>query len=334
LLGSGYWTTSLNRFSDINGPHWTSTAGLSGATFNHIPTVSGEIPCGSGQTVTVSANIGTAGTIGGTVTLAVRFHDAAHSLLSESATTAVASLGSGAKNYSISVVTPASTAYVVPLVKFATVTCSAYGIIVRNLKVETGLYATPFNDIKTLGLAYGAAAQTYWGTGYASPIVTIGDTNSTAGTLDLRSTTGAQAYDVRLQSTGGTNGSTGKGLLTVTAQRVAFSGPVGAVAEYDNGNSGASKTIDFATNGQYQKITLSAATPAITISTTQLVVGKYQLRVIQDATGGRLPTWVGFVAANCVGNAFPTMASAVNGVTFVNFYWDGSAFWVSANPWD
>ena len=334
VLGSGYWTTSLTRFSDINGPHWTPAGGLAGATFNHIPTVAGEIPCAAGRGIAISANIYALGMISGTVTLAVRFHDAAHALLSESATVAVALPGTVAYNYSIAVNTPASTAYVVPVIKFDNVTCAPYGIIVKNLKVEAGYYATPFSDVKTLGLAYGAAAHTYWGTGYATPIVTIGDATATTAQLDLRSAAGAQAYDVRLQSAGGTSGSDGKGLLTVTAKRVAVSGPVGAVAEYDAGNSGAAITIDFGTNGQYQKVTLNAATPAITVSTTGLVVGKYQLRILQDGTGSRAPTFAGFTNANCLGNVAPTIASGANAVTFLNLYWDGSAFWVSSNPWD
>jgi hypothetical protein len=332
-LGTGWWSTSFNRLDDYRGQGWTNNSPLAVASFEHEPVVAGRIPCGAGATIAVSANIATSGVSGGAMYLSVKFYDAGGAYLSSSsaATLAVAA----GRQYSVSsILTPAGTAYVAPVVTLTAVTASAYGIIVKNLKVESANYASPFNDMRTVSLMYGASAQTYWGTGYATPIVTIGDATATTAQLDLRSTTGAQAYDVRIQSSGGTNGSAGKGLLTVTAQRVAVSGPVGAVAEYDNGNSGASKTVDFAANGQYQKITLSAATPAITISTTSLVVGKYLLRVIQDGTGGRAPTWVGFTNANCLGNVAPTIASGANAVTFVNLYWDGSAFWVSSNPWD
>lgn len=335
VLGTAYWNTSLDRFSDINGPHWTSTAGLAASTFDHKPTATtGEIPCGAGVAVTASVNVSTSGTSGGTITLAARYYDAGHVLLSEDATTTSITMAAAAKNYVLKVTTPASTAYVVAVLKFANVTCSAYGIIVRNLKVEAGAESTPFNDYKTLSLAYGATTQTYFGASFTTPIVTIGDTSSTTATLDLRSQTGSQAYDVRLRSSGGTNGTPGLGALAITAKSVAISGILGHASEYDAGNTGAAITINFATNGPYQKVTLNNAAPAITISTVGLVVGKYQLKVIQDGTGGRLPTWVGFLAGDCVGNAFPVMGAGASAVTFVNLYWDGTQFWVSSNAWD
>ena len=335
VLGAAYWNTSLDRFSDINGPHWTSTAGLTTATFDHKPTATtGEIPCGAAKAVTISANVDTSGTSAGTITLVARYYDAGHSLLSEDATTTAVTMAAAAKNYVLKVTTPGSTAYVVGVLKFAGVTCTAYGIIVRNLKVEAGTESTPFNDFKTLALAYGAAEVTYWGSSFANPRVVVGNTSSSTASLDLRSTTGSQDYDVRLRSSGGTNGTPGLGALAITAKSVAISGILGHASEYNAGNSGAAITISYATNGPYQRVTLSAATPAITIETTGLVVGKYQLKVIQDATGGRLPTWVGFVAADCVGNALPVMGAGVAAVTFVNMYWDGTQFWVSSNAWD
>jgi hypothetical protein len=175
---------------------------------------------------------------------------------------------------------------------------------------------------------------TSFGTSFTTPRVVIGDTSSTTASLDLRSAAGSQDYDVRIRSSGGTNGSAGLGALAITAKSVALSGIFGHTSEYNAGNTGAAITINFATNGPYQRATLNAATPAITISTTGLVVGKYQLKVIQDAGGGRLPTWVGFVAGDCVGNAFPVMGAGANAVTFVNLYWDGTQFWVSSNAWD
>lgn len=64
--------------------------------------------------------------------------------------------------------------------------------------------------------------------------------------------------------------------------------------EYDNGNSGASKTITL-TNGQNQKITLTANT-TLTITATDAGTGNYQIRLIQDATGSRTVTWSGLTS--------------------------------------
>jgi hypothetical protein len=105
------------------------------------------------------------------------------------------------------------------------------------------------------------------------------------------------------------------------AKTITFNG------EYDNGNSGASKTIDFA-NGQKQKVTLTANT-TLTISAPP-AVGSYQLRLIQDATGGRTITWSGFSASRWLSSATaPTPNAAANGESIVSAFWDGAA-WVQS----
>lgn len=97
--------------------------------------------------------------------------------------------------------------------------------------------------------------------------------------------------------------------------------------EYDAGNSGAAITIDFAANGQKQKVTLNSATPAITISTTGLLVGQYQLHIYQDGTGGRVPTFSGISSARWIGNSTtPSILSAASAETFINLFYDGSQF--------
>ena len=120
--------------------------------------------------------------------------------------------------------------------------------------------------------------------------------------------------------------------INITAAFAAVDLLVGLAVEYTNGNSGASKTVNPA-NGRFQNITLNSATPAITVSAAT-VVGTYQLKIIQDASGSRAPTWVGFDDLHCVGNSFPTIASAANGVTIMYLYWDGTHFWVSTTNWD
>jgi len=336
VLGTGYWDTSLDTLSNSYGPHWTSAAGLTTATFDHKPTATiGEIACSPGASVCSSVNLYTGGTSAGTITLVHRYYDAAHALLSEDATTRTITMAnSNERKYTLTTNAPASTAYVVAALKFAGVTCSAYGIRVRNMKVENASYPTPFDDYKTLAIAYGNASATYFGSGFTTPKVAIGDASSTSSSLDLRSAAGAQAYDAQIKSTGGTGGTAGKGAVAIDAKSVTFSGIAGHPAEYDAGNSGAAITINFATNGQFQRVTLNSATPAITIAVAGLVVGKYQLKVLQDGTGGRLPTWAGFNATDCVGGSFPVMGAGAGAVTFVSLYWDGSQFWVSSNAWD
>lgn len=96
-------------------------------------------------------------------------------------------------------------------------------------------------------------------------------------------------------------------------------------SEIDNGNSGAAKTIVVA-NGQKQKLTLNAAC-TITIDSTGLLVGNYQLRLIQDATGGRTVAWSGLSASRWLGSTIaPAINSVPNGETLVSMFWDGVNF--------
>lgn len=93
--------------------------------------------------------------------------------------------------------------------------------------------------------------------------------------------------------------------------------------EYDNGNSGASKTITLA-NGQKQKVTLNSNT-TLTIDFTGAAVTTYQLRMIQDATGSRTVTWSGLSGSRWLGSATaPAINSAASGETIVNIFYDGA----------
>jgi len=107
--------------------------------------------------------------------------------------------------------------------------------------------------------------------------------------------------------------------LAKAASNEAISGikTVGFEAEYDNGNSGASKTITLA-NGQKQKITLTANT-TLTVAFTGCTVGDYQIRLIQDATGSRtLANITGLSTSRWLGSAAqPSHNTAANGETLI-----------------
>lgn len=106
-------------------------------------------------------------------------------------------------------------------------------------------------------------------------------------------------------------------LKASTNQAVSGIKTLGFEAEYDNGNSGASKTITL-TNGQKQKITLTANT-TLTISFSSATVGDYQIRLIQDATGSRtLAAISGLDAGRWLGSATqPSHNTAANGETLL-----------------
>jgi hypothetical protein len=91
-------------------------------------------------------------------------------------------------------------------------------------------------------------------------------------------------------------------------------------SEYDNGVVSANATIDWA-NGNDQKITLGAS---ITLTFSNMGVGHKQLKVIQDATGGRIPTLPAGKWPSGIAGAFSTAAGAED---ILNIYYDGASYY-------
>lgn len=101
--------------------------------------------------------------------------------------------------------------------------------------------------------------------------------------------------------------------------------------EYDNGNSGAADTVTFS-NGQKQKITLTANTTLTITAPAAGDVGNYQLRLIQNAAGGSTVTWSGLSASRWLSSATaPAINAASNGETIISLFWDGANFTQSAS---
>lgn len=89
-------------------------------------------------------------------------------------------------------------------------------------------------------------------------------------------------------------------------------------AEYDNGNSGTSKTISWA-NGQKQRITITANT-TLTISPPP-GIGMWQLLLKMNGTGGYAVTISGVDSDGWLNTVVqPPFNLAANGITFLNFY--------------
>lgn len=98
-------------------------------------------------------------------------------------------------------------------------------------------------------------------------------------------------------------------------------------SEYDNGNSGASKTVDFATNGPVQKITRTAST-TLTL-TAPAIPAMVVLKLVHEASAtaytvafSPTPKWPG--------SAAPTFTNTSGAVDILTLYWDG-ATWYGSN---
>lgn len=96
-------------------------------------------------------------------------------------------------------------------------------------------------------------------------------------------------------------------------------------AQYDAGNSGTAKAIDFA-NGQKQKLLL---TGNCTVSLSFPGVGMFQIILIQDGTGNRTVTWSG-VTLYVDSPTAPEINTAAGGATLVSVFYDGANVWLGA----
>ena len=92
-------------------------------------------------------------------------------------------------------------------------------------------------------------------------------------------------------------------------------------AEYDNGNSGTSKDIDWK-NGNHQKVTMTGNCTFTFTAPTK--AGMLSLRIIQDATGSRTVTLPTMKKPG--GTAF-THSTAASSIDILSIYYDGSAYY-------
>jgi hypothetical protein len=91
----------------------------------------------------------------------------------------------------------------------------------------------------------------------------------------------------------------------------------------DNGNSGAAKTVDW-NSGSMQKVTMSAN--CTFTFTAPPGVGRFQLRLIQDATGSRTATWPASVKWSQQSGTPPALTSTPARWDTATFTYDGSIY--------
>lgn len=136
---------------------------------------------------------------------------------------------------------------------------------------------------------------------------------ATGGAPELSVTGGDTNIDLKLNPKG-----TGK---IVTDASVNFGAFTAYFTETDNGNSGASDTIDWTLSNK-QKSTLTAnCTFTFTAppGPCSLV-----LKLVQDATGSRTVTWP--AAVHWSGGTAPTLTTTASRVDIICFYYDGSTY--------
>jgi hypothetical protein len=124
-----------------------------------------------------------------------------------------------------------------------------------------------------------------------------------------------------------TGGTLTGGLSLGSGNNIINVGAIQYYQEYDNGNSGTGLSIDMSSNA-FSKVTLNAASP--TLNLFGVGAGTYYLRIVQDGTGGRVPTFTSggqYSSSRWVGSATqPAFNTAPNGETMITFISNGSMF--------
>ena len=93
--------------------------------------------------------------------------------------------------------------------------------------------------------------------------------------------------------------------------------------EYDNGNSGANKTIDWRL-GNKQKLTLTANC-TLTFTNPSGCTGGLTLRIVQGGAGSYTVAWPS--NTRWPEGQAPTLTSGVGRVDIVGFYFDGTYYY-------
>jgi hypothetical protein len=199
----------------------------------------------------------------------------------------------------------ASNTAVVPAAGTATLTGglatpAALGVITRNNSSNTA--------DATLGILVETGNKTV-GTANSGDIkLRTGTATGTRGKITLQD--GSQGIVGYVWTSSGVNGEGN------------WEPPDGITAEYDAGNSGASKTIDFA-NGYAQKLTMTAS---CTLTMSTLTSGSTSvIRLVQGGAGSYTMTWPASVKWN--GGVVPTLSTAIGAIDLATFYCDGTTFY-------
>jgi hypothetical protein len=188
-----------------------------------------------------------------------------------------------------------------------------------------------FRSYGTATLYGGIVSSSY--NGSVTTVTILGDSS---GTLDSSLSEVQLGIDPKavlaaIFAAGGylpTTGGEMRGDITMSNNDIIGVKNITSFVEYDNGNSGAAKSIDWS-NGQNQKITINSNT-TLTIQNPP-GVGHYQLRMIMDGTGGYTVALTNIGSGVWLSSASqPAFNTAASGKTVLNFFWDGSGWTASS----
>lgn len=136
---------------------------------------------------------------------------------------------------------------------------------------------------------------------------------ATGNAVDLQATGGDTNIDIKL---------TPKGSGKVAPQKsVNFGAFTAYFTETDNGNSGASDTIDWTVSNKQKSTLTGNCTFTFTAppGPCSLI-----LKLVQDGTGSRTVTWP--AAVHWSGGTAPTLTTTASKVDIISFYYDGSTY--------
>ncbi len=185
-----------------------------------------------------------------------------------------------------------------------------------RVNADNTVNALSASDMRTaLGLAIGTNVQA-WDADLDTWEGKTAQSGTVVGTTDTQTLTNKTLTSPTMSDP------TDSGTTTTPKQQGAASAAQFSqfVGEYDNGNSGASKTIDWS-KGDRQIVTMSAA---CTFTFSNAVKGQtLTLRLVENGTGGYSPT---FPTLKWAGGTVGTPTTTANAINLYIFYYDGTNY--------
>lgn len=327
-----FWTKNVNAVVDNDG-------GSSFATVSGVSSLIGAkniinladaylISCAPGQVFTASVDCLNEMLIVNSVVLFIEFLDGSLTPIGSRNTVDISTYGDGLyRRFSVTGTAPAlATSFRIGAATTSTVPAGSQ-LAITNFKVERGAVATPWTDDATIRFI-GDALSCLTVTPGLNTLVEIGN-NGTIFDQKLRFNSGATVgvYGAEITARSQSGAVSGVATIGIECGRAIFTNTVGYSAVFDNGNTGATKTIDWPTNGAKQKATVNSNTTiTLTALGSDIVVDGLRLMLQNNATGGYTTTFASAATLYFKGNIVPVMPTGANARMEVIFWWDGAGF--------
>ena len=283
-----------------------------------------------GASYTASVHFLCVGTAQNKVQLFVRFLDASYVALGSDTTTNVSASNDGVlRGYSVTAVAPGSAAYVVCGLKSTASITLGNNLYATRFQIEASSSPSAWMDTRSFSYLADYTANVQHTESLGNVTVGIGIGFGT-GKLAFRTNSSSVSTETVSATVRAENVTAGNGTIDLACKRAIFSKTLGFASVYDNGNTGASQTVNWY-NGQKQKSAITANTTiTLTAPDSDIVLDGLRWRGTFSGAGGWTLAFTSAATINWAGGILPTSANGMltttGKVIEVLADWDGSQF--------